>query len=135
MRTLALALLSILLPLAVSAQEPGVRRVANGKYVIDAAYLDRAMKDLTPVLQQARAVPHFEKGAMVGFKLTQIAPDSIYHRLGLKNGDVVLSINGSTLESPGKAIQVFGSLKGVRHLNVRLKRKSKQVTHVYDVRK
>ncbi|HUP57860.1 MAG TPA: PDZ domain-containing protein [Bdellovibrionota bacterium] len=130
-----LAMMLALLPALASAKSLGVQRVAPGQYVIERSYLDRAMKDLTPVLQQARAVPHFEEGTMVGFRLMQIVPGSIYQNLGLKDGDVVLSINGNSLESPAKAIQVFGALRGASHVSVRLRRKAKVFHYVYDVRK
>jgi general secretion pathway protein C len=132
---LPLVMMFALLPVLASAKSPGFKRVAPGQYAIERSYLDRAMKDLTPVLQQARAVPHFEDGAMVGFRLIQIVPGSIYQNLGLEDGDVVLSINGSSLESPAKAIRVFGALRGASHVSLRLKRKAKVFRYVYDVSK
>jgi len=49
---------------------------------------------------QARIVPQWEDGAMVGVQLNQIKDGSLYDKLGLENGVVITSLNGVAIDSP-----------------------------------
>ncbi len=136
MRILPFVLAACLIAIAALAAEPpaGVKRVSTGKYVIDKAFAEATMKDLSPVLQQARAVPYLEKGSMVGYQLMQVDAKGVFGKLGLKDRDIVISLNGKNLENGLAAMQALTSLKGQSHVSVRLKRKGKVLTHVYDVK-
>ncbi|MDE3268941.1 MAG: PDZ domain-containing protein, partial [Pseudomonadota bacterium] len=47
-----------------------------------------------------------------------IAPDSIFEKLGFRNGDTVTGINGNKLVDAGQAIRVLTSLKKAKNLAV-----------------
>lgn len=68
--------------------------------------------ELQAVLMQAAAVPYYVNGRLGGFRLWEIQPESIFERLGLKDGDLVTAINGIELTDVGMAIRVLNSLRG-----------------------
>ena len=49
---------------------------------------------------QARIVPEWSEGAMVGVRLNQVKPGSLYEKLGIESGDVITSLNGISIDSP-----------------------------------
>lgn len=59
-----------------------------------------------------RLAPAFLDGTPRGFKVLGVVPGSAAERLGVCNGDVVLSVNGVALDSPARALEAHeASLK------------------------
>ena len=48
---------------------------------------------------QARIVPHYRGGQMRGWKLVGLRPRTLLSEVGLKSGDVLVSVNGKELLS------------------------------------
>ena len=46
----------------------------------------------------------------------------MYEKLGLKNGDIVKSINENNLSDPSQALKLFEQLKSERSIGVKLER-------------
>jgi general secretion pathway protein C len=76
----------------------------------------------------ARFVPHIADGRPIGFKLYAIRPGSIFDRLGIRNGDTVVAINGLSMDTPDHALEVYASLRNATQFTVDLKRNGKPVT-------
>lgn len=96
---------------------------------VSSAFRDEIVKrQLSKVLMQAAAVPHYENGTLIGFRLWDIDPDSIYDRAGLANGDIVTSINGQPLSDVGQTIRTLQSLRDETRVEVTFVRKSVQQT-------
>lgn len=107
---------------AKKATGTGISQADETHYDIERGTVDKAISNLSEVLQQARAIPNFENGVPDGYKMLQIVPGSIYDQLGIKNGDVVTSLNGDPINDPGKAFQLFNELKTTTHIEVGVKR-------------
>ena len=114
---------------AVATELGGLQR--NGdNVVVSERYKDHLVKnELNKILMQAAAVPNIKNGKLEGFTLWEISPDSIFEKLGFRNGDTVTSINGTKLVDAGQAIRVLTSLKQAKNLVVDYQRggSSKQV--------
>ena len=57
-----------------------------------------------------RIVPHIEQGQMVGFRLNPGQARAQFDALGLRPGDVVTEINGTSMTDPSRGLQVFEAL-------------------------
>ena len=83
----------------------------------DTIKVSRAYKEhmvnakLSDVLMQAAAVPHRQNGSLVGFRLWEIEPESVFELAGFKNGDIVTAINGNPINNVALAIRLLTSLK------------------------
>ncbi|MBI3582259.1 MAG: hypothetical protein HY098_09355, partial [Nitrospinae bacterium] len=79
----------------------GVQAVQTAGHVImDKSYFEAQKKNTSELMTQIRAIPNMGKeGAINGFQLFEVAKDSIYDRVGLKNQDVVQRVNGQPLTS------------------------------------
>ena len=100
----------------------GIVQVSDTQFEIPRATVEKAISNLSEVLQQARAIPNFENGVPDGYKLLQIQPGSIYQQLGLQDGDVLVGLNGEPVNDPGKAFQLFNELKTASHIELSVKR-------------
>lgn len=99
-----------------------LRKTGPNSYEIEAKDFDATMGNLAMIASQARIVPAFEDGKSVGFKLFNIAPNSIYSKIGMKDGDIITKINGYELNSPDKALELYQMRSTAKQLNIDYKR-------------
>ena len=111
----------------------GVSTGAEDNFVIDEAELDKALENLPLLLTQARAVPYFKEGKSVGLRLFAIKTGSLFEKIGLKNGDILKSINEKSLADFSQALKLFERLKEERELEVILERSKQPRTFRYSI--
>lgn len=97
--------------------------------------IDRLTSNLPELLQQARAVPRMGAGGTIEcFSLADIAPGSIYERLGLKRGDCIKSVNGEQINSPAKAMELYNALRSnANTINLGVERSGKDDNFQYNI--
>jgi len=78
----------------------GVRKVSDGRFMVDQQAVAATTENMSQILTQARALPFMEQGKTVGFRISEIVPGSIYERIGLQNGDVIQRINAMEVDDP-----------------------------------
>jgi general secretion pathway protein C len=61
---------------------------------------DSAGRTTASLYSQARIIPEWSDGEMVGVRLNQVKPGSLYEKLGIESGDVITSLNGISIDSP-----------------------------------
>ncbi len=111
----------------------GAAAEGEEEFVIDEEELNSALDNLPLLLTQARAVPYFKQGKAVGLRLFAIKNGSLYEKLGLKNGDILKSINDNSLADMNQAMKLFEKLREERSLRVVLERNKKESTHFYTI--
>ena len=112
----------------------GAEGGAGSPMVIDEKEVDAALSNLPLLMTQARAVPYFKDGQSVGLRLFAIKPGSIFDKIGLLNGDVLKSVNGSSLGDLTQAVKLFERLKEERSITVVLERRNAEQTLSYHIR-
>jgi type II secretory pathway component PulC len=101
-------------------KEDGFER-DSGKVTMTSAYRDKIVnQDLSKILMQATAEPFLRDGVIIGFKLYQIESDSIFAKGGLRDEDVITSLNGQKLNSVAGAVTLLKSLKSASSVDVEL---------------
>lgn len=98
------------------------------------AEVDEALSNLPVLLTQLRAVPYFKNGQAVGLRLFAIKSGSLFEKIGLKNGDILQTINGNQLGDFSQALKLFEQLKSERSLRLVLERNREAVTYNYVIR-
>lgn len=111
-----------------------VRAVSDTEYEIDRSEVDSALENMSQLFTQIRAVPHFDSGKSVGFRVFAIRQGSLFDKIGLKNGDVLQKINGQELSDPGRALALLQDLRNETALSVELLRNRQQQTLSYQIR-
>ncbi len=117
-----------------SKQSTGISEVGSDEFVVDETELNAAIENLPLVLTQARAVPYFKDGKSVGLRMFAIRSGSIYEKIGLKNGDILKSVNGQSLADLTQAVKLFEKLKEERSVNVVLERDRQDRDFKYQIR-
>ncbi len=112
----------------------GIIQKSENDYDIPKEEIAKTLSNLNDVAMQARIVPAFKDGVAQGFKLFSIRPDSIYTKIGIQNGDVIKRINGLDMNSPEKALEIYGKLKDSARIDIEVERNGAAVRKTYNVR-
>jgi len=118
---------------AKSDSKSGVSASGN-VFVVEEADLDKALENIPMLLTQARAVPYFKDGISIGLRLFAIKSDSMFEKIGLRNGDILKSVNGSNLGDITQAMKLFEQLKQERNLSVKLEREMEEKEFRYEIK-
>jgi general secretion pathway protein C len=116
------------------AANPHIQQVSETEYNIDRSEVDQALDNMNQLFTQIRAVPHFEGGQSTGFRLFAIRQNSIFDQIGLRNGDIIQSVNGMELSDPSKALGMIGQLRDSNQLTVQVLRNKTNMTVSYRIR-
>ena len=117
-----------------SPNADGIQATGENEYLVPRAQVDNAMQNMSQLFTQIRAVPHFEGGQSIGFRLFAIRRGSLFDEIGLKNGDIITDINGSPMNDPGKAMALMQELQGANDLAVKIIRNQQPQTLTYNIR-
>lgn len=117
-----------------AAASERIKKTADGKFLIDRRELESTVANINEVFTQARAVPFFQDGKTVGFRVFAIKPGSVFEKIGLQNGDVINRVNGVELTDPTKAISLFTELQNEGHIAVDLQRNKQAKNFSYEIR-
>jgi len=120
--------------LAPTSPAPEVTQPSPSTFVVDRESVEAATQDMNKLLTQARLVPNFTGGAADGFRIFSIVPASLFEKAGLRNGDIIHSINGVELKDPEKAFQIYQLLKDNDRFAIDLVRAGQNLSLNYEVR-
>ncbi|MEN9810600.1 MAG: hypothetical protein RLZZ488_2167 [Pseudomonadota bacterium] len=114
--------------------EDGFQRVGT-RIEVDGRYRDRLIREELPnILMQASSEPVVVNGEITGFRIFQFDQNSIFHKLGLQDGDVVREINGIPLNNVARTIQFLNGLREENNVQVNIMRNGSPVTMELNVR-
>jgi hypothetical protein len=106
---------------AQTPTEPAVLRISRRE-------LDSHLDNLNLLLEQVNIQPVFEAGYPAGFRLTGFQRGSFLDRSGLKNNDVVRSVNGRRIDSVQSVFGLSAILRVSTNVEVTVLRGSAPVT-------
>lgn len=120
-------------PAKKSASSSDVTKIADHQHVIERQKLEREVGRLDDLVKQAQAVPHIEQGRPAGLRVTRIQAGSVFDDLGLRQQDVIRSVNGSPVRSAQDAMQVYEALRSSNSYAIRVLRDGHEVTLNYAI--
>jgi general secretion pathway protein C len=111
-----------------------VKKIGEKDYILDRDKVQHALENPEQILTDARLLPNFKDGKQQGFKIYEVKPGGIYESLGLRNGDILLKINGLDISSPEVAIQAMSALRGMNRINLDIMRRGSKLSLNYQIR-
>jgi general secretion pathway protein C len=99
---------------ASRAPRPSARgnleRLAENRFAVSRSEVQNLATNPSALFSQARILPKYEGGQMVGVQVSAIKPGSLFEQAGLQNGDTITEINGQPVNGPEGAPQLFQKL-------------------------
>ncbi len=126
------------------AKTPGAQMAAAGSAPPDGAgaqrvtlmrsQIDSAMENVTELMGQIKVRPYFENGQPEGLMLSSINPQSIFRKMGLRNGDVITGVDGQKIESVDDALKFYESMRSSPGMKLDIKRQGRPKTIEYSIK-
>ncbi len=113
--------------------DQGIEKISDSKFNIQRSIVDKVLANQGSIMKTARVIPHEEDGRVVGVKLYGIRRTSLLGKLGIRNGDMLRTINGFDMTSPDTALEAYSRLRTADALSVALKRQNKEMTIEYNI--
>lgn len=121
-------------PAVQATADEHIRRTAENAWVVDRRELLGTSEGMSGVMTQLRAVAEVRDGHPAGFRLFQIRDDSLFAKLGLRDGDVVQRVNGAEVAEPAALLGFLDRLKTEPRVALDIVRGATPRTLVYDLR-
>jgi len=91
------------------------------------------LADPNSLLQMASFKPFSVDGKVSGFQVLSIRPDSLLHKVGLRNGDVLARINGQALTGPTQLLQAYSGMDRASLVTLDVQRASQMLTYLVEI--
>lgn len=92
------------------------------------------LDNLKALMSQAVIRPFLNQGSQEGFIISNISPESIYAKMGLKNGDIIINANDQPLHSAGSLLHLVNTMRAGSNISLSIKREGKPQTIHYSFR-
>lgn len=113
-----------------------VAKLGEFDFQVNRSDIKKYTTDLSSILNQARMVPNIipgSGGGVEGFRFVSIQPGSIYEKLGFKPMDVIKSVNGESVNSPTKAMELYNALRTESKIYMQIERNGRLEDFNYNI--
>ena len=103
------------------------------KITLKRSQIESSVKNVNELMKQVKIRPHTENGQAAGLMLSSIQRNSIFRRMGLRSGDVITGVNGSSLVSVDDALKIYENMKSSSNMSIEIKRRGRNRTIDYNI--
>ena len=89
------------------------------------------LSDLKSIMSQAVMRPFLNEGVQEGLIISNIAPNSLYEKMGLQNGDIIIDVNNKRMQSSDNLLQTVNLMQSGSSITLNVKRNGKIETINY----
>ena len=95
-----------------------IQRLGENRFALPREDVDSVADNPAALFSQARILPKYEEGEMVGVQLNAIKPGSLFEQIGIQNGDVITELNGIRVTGQQESAEVLRELSQANQFNV-----------------
>jgi general secretion pathway protein C len=95
-----------------------VQRLADDRFGVSREDVESVANNPAALFSQARILPKYEEGQMVGVQLNSIQAGSLFEQIGIQNGDTITEFNGIHITSQQDSAAVLRQLTEASEFNV-----------------
>ena len=112
---------------------PVIETISEGKIVLSKSGVLKEANNIYKSLQGVKIKPHYQSDKVVGLMVDGITQGSIIEEAGIRNKDVIKSVNSQRIDSYQKALQVFRKVRNQPEIKVNLLREGQDKTLLYQI--
>ncbi|UTJ05762.1 site-2 protease family protein [Arcobacter roscoffensis] len=107
--------------------------VQNDSVTVKRDYLNSYVQNPDKVWQNI-AIEELRNGSKIeGFKVGSVNQNSVFGKLGLKQGDIIKAINNKVLDSYADAFAVYNNISKTKYLNIEILRNNEIMELNYEI--
>jgi general secretion pathway protein C len=91
----------------------------------------KKLANLSEIMKQAIVRPLMNKGGLEGFIISNIVYGSLYEKMGLRNGDIIIDINDKKIKGVSSLLQAVNLMQTGKNISLNIKRNNNQETINY----
>jgi type II secretion system protein C len=100
---------------------------------INRDYLNSYVTDIEKVWNNIAIKEVMNNDKIEGFKVFKVKKDSVFSKLGLKEGDVIKAVNNNVLASYADAFNVYNQINNTKYLNIEILRNNEVMELNYEI--
>jgi general secretion pathway protein C len=109
-------------PTRPRAARDRVEKLAKDRFQMEREDVDDMMRNPSNLFSQARILPKYEEGEMVGLQINAIKPGSFFEEVGIQSGDVITRLNDTAIDSPEESAKILVELSQAESFTVDVER-------------
>ncbi|OQY00812.1 MAG: hypothetical protein B6I26_05910 [Desulfobacteraceae bacterium 4572_130] len=98
---------------------------SSEKIILKRSFVNNAIGNMNNLVKQIKIKPYFSRGKPSGFLVSRIKRNSLFQKMGLKNGDVIIKIDGKEINSIDDALEIYHKINAISDINIELQRQGK----------
>jgi general secretion pathway protein C len=100
----------------VAPPRGSVQRLGSDRYAVAREDFEDVAVNPAQLFSQARILPKYVEGEMVGVQLNSIKSGSVFEEMGIRDGDTITELNGIRISSQQDSAKVLRELSGARDI-------------------
>ncbi len=113
--------------------ENGMNFSKELNFVVSKHILKSELSNMPSLLRSMRVVPYSSSG-IKGFKVVSIRDKFIKNKLGIKKGDIILSINGKQVTNMDNIMQLYSKVQDIEHVDLEILRNGQRQVLSYSIK-
>lgn len=102
------------------------------EFTFKRAEIDKHLENLQQLLQAARVVPEIGPDSrVIGYRMVEMQPGSVYEKIGMKLGDVIKEVNGEAVTNAQQAMQLYQTMKDENSFKLKINRNGQDTVLSY----
>jgi hypothetical protein len=111
-----------------------IKRLGPTSFELPRALVDAIDGDLRMLVRTVKLVPAVSKGTVHGYRLFEVDKDPLYTALGLQNEDILLDVDGFSIDSQHQAYEARHKLISASKITLHVVRRGQRLTMTYAIR-
>ncbi|HOU04999.1 MAG TPA: PDZ domain-containing protein [Smithellaceae bacterium] len=100
-------------------------KIRSSQISVEKKEVTKRLEDLKIAMNDAQVRSYFVGGAQQGYIISNIKPNSIYQKLGLQNGDIIIDVNNKRMQNIDDLLELVNLMQAGQNIVLNLKRNGK----------
>ncbi len=114
-------------------EETYIEQVDN-QYILKRGLINSYTKNSTKIWKEISIKEIFKNGKIDGFRITRIAKNSVFEKLGLRKNDIIKSVNNIKLKSYADAFKIYEKTAEIKNMRFVVLRGDEEVELEYEIK-
>ncbi len=108
-----------------------IQNIPSRTITIQRSEIEESLSNIQELLSQASIKPHFSNGEADGLAITGVQANSIFRKMGFRNGDIIKGVKGNEIKSPEDLISLYNNLQNDEAVEIQIIRRGIERTINY----